>query len=119
MNVCGFMQHSNSSLEEFREAIRRGRGQTDDAGSSPGLPLMNWYSNTRPTELFSGVPGANNDTKSLQDIRRLPSYAYSMGVIDVGMKPLDKIYKRYLEEESLVQATAQWISNNRVEDYCK
>ena len=126
MHICAFMQQSNSALEALREAIRRGRGRRDDADCSPGLsllplplPLMNYFSSTRPTELYSGVlNGVVNTATSVQDIRHLPSYAYSMGVIDVGMKPLDKIYKRYLEEESLVQATAQWISNSKVVEYC-
>lgn len=78
----------------------------DHAGSSTAVsPLMNYYSCIQPTEHFTGVLGVNNGTSAPDKfIHHLPSFAYSIGVIDVGMKPLDKIYKRYLEEESLIQA---------------
>lgn len=93
--------------KEFIEVI--GSGQEDHAGSSTAVsPLMNYYSCIQPTDNFTGVLGVNNGSAPDKFIHHLPSFAYSIGVIDVGMKPLDKIYKRYLEEESLIQAAQKF-----------
>ena len=92
---------------EFIEAILR--RVENHAGYSPVIsPLMSCYSCIQPTEHFAGVLEVNGVSTPEKFIHHLPSFAYSIGVIDVGMKPLDKIYKRYLEEESLVQAAANY-----------
>jgi len=42
------------------------------------------------------------------DNSNLPSFAFSVGVIDVGMKPLEKITKRYFEEEVLLATISEY-----------
>lgn len=64
----------------------------------------NCYSLTVPS---NDCPGA-----LLPKIKGLPSFAYSIGVVDIGMKPLSKIHKRYFEEENLVATTGKWLQAN-------